>query len=319
MVIYELVDAEWSGDTDWAEMHLFVRKTKDGKAFRLVAFDAWAEVNFLFFFSFENQKFFFKIFCFNKDDDRWKGEEIILNVKLKTKMTFEKTSEDFCELRGADRAWGMYFASATQANETVSRVISSSRLVVINGVQVDAVGTALTEVDVFPKQALATFKEVNETAENAVEHDIEGPPSAALEKAKVHVDVEPITSRPVSFELFRIDTHGTYRCVSDFKHDTHVTFNAAKSRYEGLPDGWAHVNKQYGVALEKVPRGDDRRVPTVLLMLEDVLREKDGFLTQGIFRIAPDGDDCAAAKEAIDSGDPWDDMNDVHVVPSAEI
>jgi len=199
-------------------------------------------------------------------------------------MTMTLTGPDFGELRGGEKTVGMYFASEEQAQETV-----------------EAVSGALEELAaVQRKTSLASFPSVEKATSEAEAKD-DDLASEAIAKVAVPIEVEPITG------------------VSDFKHDTHVVFNVEKSRYEGLPDGWAHVNKQFGVELLKVPKVDGKRnfaekIPTVLVMLEDTLNRLDGFSVTGIFRVAPDGEDCAAAKEAIDSGDPWEPFEDVHVV-----
>ncbi|KAJ1450868.1 Rho GTPase activation protein [Pelagophyceae sp. CCMP2097] len=106
--------------------------------------------------------------------------------------------------------------------------------------------------------------------------------------------------------------------VDTFSHDMHVTFNATLCRYEGLPLEWKHMNKQFGVELHRSPRvavpGYAERIPAVLIMLGAQFAGLEGPQAVGIFRIAPDKEDCAAAKAAIDLGDDWSDIADVHVV-----
>jgi len=261
------------GEVSWSEMHLFSRKAAT-KAFRVVAWNA--------------------------------QEEVVLNVKLKQKMSFALTAPDFGELRGGDKVYGFYFAAAEQADETAA-----------------AVRNALEELK-HPRasESLASFEAVrNATVEAAArqEADPSFSPSQALEHAysKTHPQEEEednptsTSGEPPSPSEDDVVIEPITN-VSDFRHDTHVVFNAEKSRYEGLPQGWTHVNKQFGVELDKVPQTG--QVPTVLLMLEETLKRLNGLQVTGIFRVAPDGEDCRDAREAIDSGEGWDKFEDVHVV-----
>lgn len=101
--------------------------------------------------------------------------------------------------------------------------------------------------------------------------------------------------------------------VTSVSHDTHVVFNAAEARFEGLPEAWKQsgATRQFGVELSSLPKVDvagyDHKIPAVLVMLARKLNELDGLKTLGIFRIAPDQQVCKDAKRAIDRGDKWDD------------
>ncbi|KAJ8612564.1 hypothetical protein CTAYLR_007194 [Chrysophaeum taylorii] len=105
--------------------------------------------------------------------------------------------------------------------------------------------------------------------------------------------------------------------VQSVSHDTHVVFNAEESRFEGLPEGWQTANKQFAVPVGALPRVDvegyDDKIPSVVVMLARKLDELNGHGTLGIFRVAPDQEDCREAREAIDRGGLWD-TQDPHVV-----
>lgn len=109
---------------------------------------------------------------------------------------------------------------------------------------------------------------------------------------------------------------------SNVKQEMQVVFDAKTLRYTGIPDGWAgEAHKQYGVPLATCPRevveGYPDRIPSVLVMLKKRFRELGGPSTDGVFRLAPDGQDVADAKFLINTGDALksvDTTKDPHVV-----
>ena len=95
--------------------------------------------------------------------------------------------------------------------------------------------------------------------------------------------------------------------TSDWNHTLHVTFNHQWARFEGLPPDWVHMNKQFGVPLKDVPKsileGYEERIPSVLEMMKRELLANGGREVEGIFRLAPDKDDCAFVKKQINEGE----------------
>lgn len=81
-------------------------------------------------------------------------------------------------------------------------------------------------------------------------------------------------------------------------------------RYVGLPEEWRSYNKQFGVPLSDLPKvkvdGYSGRwnvilyhmsliycsIPTVLVMLHRLFVAMSGSSVMGIFRLAPDKDQC---------------------------
>jgi hypothetical protein len=92
-------------------------------------------------------------------------------------------------------------------------------------------------------------------------------------------------------------------------HMTSVHFNEHLGRYEGLPDEWKGQNRVFGVPLKTLPKRKDATeesdgaIPTVLLLMKEHLIRLDAKSIVGIFRLAPDKDDCNAVKDLIDKGD----------------
>lgn len=105
--------------------------------------------------------------------------------------------------------------------------------------------------------------------------------------------------------------------LSDLKHQVHVSYNEHRAAYEGLPDEWQHMNQQFGVAYPSMPKSDvegyDERIPSVLVMMKRYLSENNARDQVGIFRLAPDKDDCNFVKEQINSGK-FEKCSDVNIV-----
>lgn len=105
--------------------------------------------------------------------------------------------------------------------------------------------------------------------------------------------------------------------LSDLKHQVHVSYNEYRAAYEGLPDEWMHMNQQFGVEYPNMPKSDvegyGERIPSVLVMMKRYLMENHARDQVGIFRLAPDKDDCNFVKEQINSGK-FEKCDDVNIV-----
>jgi len=92
----------------------------------------------------------------------------------------------------------------------------------------------------------------------------------------------------------------------DVEHIAHVSFDAKEVKYNGLPQHWDSAQNQFGVCLSACPRievpGYKSRVPAVLVFLRKALEELNGFESEGIFRIAPNGNECNEVKEKLNKG-----------------
>ena len=98
--------------------------------------------------------------------------------------------------------------------------------------------------------------------------------------------------------------------VTDVVHHTHVSSDLASGQYNNIPDEWKEklnqIRQQFGVDPSKVETarlGEYKsRIPRILIFLKDQLIKKNGLEAVGIFRIAPDADDCMFIKNEIDAG-----------------
>ena len=92
-------------------------------------------------------------------------------------------------------------------------------------------------------------------------------------------------------------------------HTMHVKYDPTTRQYTGLP---AHMmsalQQQFGLPPTAVDRmqlpGYTARIPVVLVELQRGLRSADsgGLRAEGVFRIAPDADECSRVKKSIDTG-----------------
>lgn len=114
---------------------------------------------------------------------------------------------------------------------------------------------------------------------------------------KMEVVQEPTVGTPIENRI---------SCPYKTRQELHVTYNNECARYEGLPPAWRALNVQFGLPLEAVPKRDvegyEAKIPAVLQMMKEYLLSRGGVYSEGIFRLAPDRDECAAVKRAINDG-----------------
>jgi hypothetical protein len=115
------------------------------------------------------------------------------------------------------------------------------------------------------------------------------------------------------------DDHSGISRPTNVTNAVHITYNELNARYEGLPDGseWKVMNKQFGIPLGAVPKRTveqyEERIPAVLEMMKNYLLQNDGANVVGIFRLAPDRDDCLWVKQQINEGE-FNGCADVNII-----
>ena len=101
------------------------------------------------------------------------------------------------------------------------------------------------------------------------------------------------------------------------EHGLHVSFNEERACFEGLPEEWKHINKQFGLPLDKVPRtvvpGYKERIPSLLVMMKREFEKGGGRNQEGIFRLAPNAEDCSMTKSEMNNGE-FEGVDDVNVI-----
>jgi len=103
---------------------------------------------------------------------------------------------------------------------------------------------------------------------------------------------------------------------SNVRHEQHVEFDPIKGTYQGVPKEWQEfLNKQFGVPLNQVEsikvKGYSEKIPKILVTMKKNFEEHDGASADGIFRIAPDGDQSNYIKEKLNRGD-YESCEDIH-------
>jgi hypothetical protein len=88
--------------------------------------------------------------------------------------------------------------------------------------------------------------------------------------------------------------------------NVHVTFDAKSKTYSGKVAKETERFKQFGCSIQDCPRTKvpkyTSEIPSVLLLLRDELEKQNGFLVEGVFRVAASFDDQKAYKLEVDSG-----------------
>jgi hypothetical protein len=104
-------------------------------------------------------------------------------------------------------------------------------------------------------------------------------------------------------------------------HMTSVHFNETLGRYEGLPEEWKVQNCVFGLPYQTLakrmdPAGDyTDAIPTALILMKEHLIRLDAKSIVGIFRLAPDKDECNRVKELINQGDyDYNDCKDPNIL-----
>jgi hypothetical protein len=93
----------------------------------------------------------------------------------------------------------------------------------------------------------------------------------------------------------------------DVEKKYQVRFDEENIRFSGIPPGWAEeAHRQFGIPIQNCPRtevpGYSDRIPLVLVKLKNRFVELGGVEAEGVFRLAPDGQDVADTKASINTG-----------------
>jgi len=111
-----------------------------------------------------------------------------------------------------------------------------------------------------------------------------------------------------------VDRDSEIGLPTSVKLKSRTYYNEDKARYEGVPDGdeWKVINTCFGVPLPAYHKNKDN-IPSILVFLKRYLFENDGKNVVGIFRLAPDKDDCNWAKKQLNDGE-FEKCEDVNII-----
>uniref|UniRef100_A0A7S2W562 Rho-GAP domain-containing protein n=1 Tax=Rhizochromulina marina TaxID=1034831 RepID=A0A7S2W562_9STRA len=318
-VVYESIpdgERNWQplGGAQWAEMHIFKDEGNGMATFRIVA---------------------------------WIPEttEVILNSNIVASTLWVASAEDFAEMNNpGEPVFGFYFPApedtvqiTTIVDKTVQKLKGTFSAPAVlpppppPGPPVDAPTGAEAVEEVAPEAEAegAAEEELVEVGGRVLSISRTAPPphpdppaasgtgtggkSARRRSLAEFKEVEDATLKATEIAL----KDGRPSNISEVEHKLHVSFNAKRAAYEGLPDEWSHMNQQFGLAISNVPRvsveGYEERIPAVLVMMRRYLEENSGRDQVGIFRLAPDKDDCNFVKSQINKGK-FTECSDVNII-----
>mmetsp|Transcript_21586 Transcript_21586/g.52845 ORF Transcript_21586/g.52845 Transcript_21586/m.52845 type:complete len:501 (-) Transcript_21586:350-1852(-) len=108
--------------------------------------------------------------------------------------------------------------------------------------------------------------------------------------------------------------------VTGVDHQVHVKFDPVTRRYTGLPKEWGwekNLQRQFGLGPKAVEcqrvEGYKSRIPHVLIQMKEYLFNNGGLQSEGIFRLAPDQEECSRVKKQLDSAS-FESCSDINVI-----
>lgn len=97
---------------------------------------------------------------------------------------------------------------------------------------------------------------------------------------------------------------GTISTATQVTHLSHVKYDPNTRSYTGLPKEWEKtLNKQFGLDIQHLEcvkiEPYNSRIPAVLVQMQTYLRRNNAFDIEGIFRLAPDSEECEFVKSQL--------------------
>jgi len=137
---------------------------------------------------------------------------------------------------------------------------------------------------------------------------------------KHHLSVPPRPASSPELEEEALDEAGVISSPTSVVHTVQVIYNEIRARFEGLeglsPE-WRSMNIQFGLDYNAAPKtvvpGYDFRIPAMLELMKRTLFRHEGHKTDGIFRLAPDKEECNYVKSLLNNG-LFEDCDDPHVI-----
>ena len=96
--------------------------------------------------------------------------------------------------------------------------------------------------------------------------------------------------------------------VTHVSRQHHSTWDASTKKFVGLPAGWAELlQQQFGISPQQCECIDLRpkyksKIPLVLIELQSQLHTNNGYIQEGIFRLAPDATESIRVKQLLNTG-----------------
>jgi len=256
--------------------------------------------------------------CYDEQDESYRilawthdNQEVLVNVNLDHKCEYKEKSENFHSFKNTDslrRGFGFHksdrnLESARSFLEVVQQTLTDLRRKCNSDVGMQK--RAQSIIATVPTLSEGARKPMPKKAPNG-HFVIHAPRDAKLKTG----DAEILNPESV-------------------KHTSHVEFDPVTGAYifhGKTPEGFKQMaNQQFGVPPRNLARvnvtdpctGESypSKIPVLLIQLKQRLLDLGGLEEKGIFRLAPDANECKQIKNYINEGTEWQEMDvDVNVI-----
>lgn len=278
-VVYTLDNKEWvvTGE-GWAQVHLYRDQTDD--THRIVGWTV-------------------------------EDSQVVINSNVTFACKYKKKSDDFHKfVDEEDRTFGFGFWKKDDSFEESDKFMSAVNTVIDKEKE--------NPPEMIPQTSMSTISPSLEQSESSQKLTPQNE-SLSSKTSKKLGRLQIFNPKPGRSKIIRKKKKGKEPIISDpfsIEHKDHVEFNPETRTFVGLPDEWkASIDKQFGVPFTQLPTvkidGYQAEIPKVLITMKDYFLKHDGLETEGVFRIAPDGEESDYVKDLLNKGK-FEKCDDIH-------
>mmetsp|Transcript_7255 Transcript_7255/g.13929 ORF Transcript_7255/g.13929 Transcript_7255/m.13929 type:complete len:434 (+) Transcript_7255:135-1436(+) len=284
-VVYRLKSTEWVAcGKGWSQIHLYHDKADD--THRIVG---WTVSDY----------------------------DVIVNANVTHKCTYKKKSADFHKMvTESQDVLGFGFYKKEESLKEAERFLAAVKAAIENDrentkrkesvLMSSPILTHNQSTSIMPKaESKMLHTKKNDNLEKLWDKDLLAFKMGALEILPPQQSKSrQSTTKPKDISAKRGEEEGEHE-VRRVEHNVHVKFDPETRRYTGLPKGWEeNLAKQFALGPDKVEclkvEGYVSRIPLVLIQMKKYLFENNGLQSEGIFRLAPDQNECKKVKDLLD-------------------
>jgi len=275
---------------------------ESNRSWKVAGNGGWSELHICF----DEQDESFRILAWTHDN-----QHVLVNVNLDHKCEYKEKSENFHSFKDRDSQRRGFGFHKSQKNLESARTF------------IDVVQKTLTELRRKANSDVGMQKRAQSIIAT-VPTLSEGTSKALPQKAP---DGHFVIHAPRDAKLNQGDS--SIQNPDAVKHTSHVEFDPVTGAYifhGKTPEGFKQMaNQQFGVPPKNLARvnvidpttGDNynTKIPVLLIQLKQRLLDLGGLQEKGIFRLAPDANECSQIKDKMNQGDEWIDLQvDVNVI-----
>jgi len=256
--------------------------------------------------------------CFDENDQSYRilawthdNQEVLVNVNLDSKCEYKEKSENFHSFKDRDSTRrGFGFHKSDRNLESAKEFLT-----VVRKTLTELRRQANTSVNSRNQSIIATVPTLSEGVSKAL--------------PKKDINGHFVIHAPRDVKSSRGDQ--AIQNPNAVKHTSHVEFDPKTGNYifhGKTPEGFIKMaNQQFGInpktlarveVIDPTKKGNqyyDVKIPLILTQLKSRLFDLKGLHEKGIFRLAPDANECKELKNMINSGKDWVDKQvDVNVI-----